>query len=99
MEQSLIDFAKDAYKNHDEAHNYEHALQVWKNALIIIERENLTLTKDEYNELPFIMVCHDINDYKIVARGLGLSEETINNFYKQYLSEKSIKKISLPLAI
>ncbi|SIP86171.1 HD hydrolase [Pacmanvirus A23] len=78
----LIEFAKKAYKNHDKAHDLNHALRVFNNSLKIIESEGIHLDDTERRLLPYIMIGHDFCDHKIVN---GLTKDEIRQFYESRL--------------
>lgn len=89
----LLEFATTAYANHDSAHNLNHALRVFDNACRIIEDEKLILTEGQLKMLPYVMIGHDFRDHKIVSRGLGLPEETIEDFFKKNLGSKMAEEV------
>jgi uncharacterized protein len=85
--ESLLAFARKAYANHDTAHNFDHALNVYNRAIdiVIAEGRDKIMTEWEIKMFPYIMIGHDFRDHKLIARGIGLSEEIINEFYKSEL--------------
>ena len=90
---SLLTFASYAYANHDSAHNLEHAKNVLRNALTIIEKEGINCDAVEERELPYVMIGHDFRDHKLVERGLCCTAEEIEDFYRKELGEGSAAKI------
>jgi HD superfamily phosphodiesterase len=80
----LIEFAKKAYKNHDSAHNLDHAMNVFENSLKIISGEGIIMDDIEKLLLPFVMIGHDFRDHKIKN---ALSDDEIDQFYKLHLGD------------
>lgn len=89
---SLVQFAYRGYANHDSAHDYQHAVRVFANAHAILHRENTAHTLQEFKELPYVMLCHDLRDHKLLSRKC-LSAEEIERFYISELGEASARKI------
>lgn len=90
---SLIRFAHLGYSDHDSAHNYKHAVRVLINAQEILNRENIVPTLQEIEELPYVMLGHDLRDHKLIAAGKCLPAEEIEKFYISELGEDSARKI------
>lgn len=95
----FFEFAVRAYANHDTAHNFTHAMTVYKNALYILESEIakgtiVNVTEEELIEFPYAIIGHDFRDHKLIEHGLCLSSEEITAFYQKHLpSEESVQKI------
>jgi HD superfamily phosphodiesterase len=79
LPESLLEFARRAYANHDKAHNLDHVIRVWERAQQILRMENINLSEYEKQLLPYIIIGHDFRDYKLI--NTSLSEQEIHDFY------------------
>lgn len=81
----LLEFARAATVNHDRAHDYDHAVEVFAIAAQIVQMEGFTLTAREERIFPFVMIGHDFRDHKIKT---ALSAETLYDFYTANLGSE-----------
>lgn len=83
IEPQLVAFAKLAYANFDQSHDFNHALLVWRNVDMMLR--NSVVPIDTWNRriVDWAAVLHDTYDYKYA--GVGLPVETIQAFIRQHL--------------
>lgn len=81
MSESLRDFAKKAYANHDAAHDLNHAYKVLHNARKIAAAEHMILDPTESRIFDAVMLCHDVRDHKLIAANRALSWQECHDYY------------------
>lgn len=84
----LMAFAIHACAKHDVAHNIDHAVKVFDNAvsiLAILALDGVTLDPSEIEVFPYIMIGHDWFDHKLELAGLALPRTEIHTYYAQHL--------------
>lgn len=89
----LYYFAKINYAYHDPAHDFSHAFKVFRNAVDIINNEGIILTDQEKIMLPYVMLCHDLRDHKLINSGHCISEEELYEYYSSHLGVKIAKDL------
>lgn len=90
----VIEFATRAYAKFDKSHDYSHGVKVYSNALRIMEKEQFKCnTSQEQLEFYVVMLCHDVLDHKLLAKGLCLPPEEITAFYTDLLGPEAAARI------
>lgn len=89
--ESAKDFVKDMMKNNDPSHDWYHVERVYKNAIYIIEQENLLNNNQLNYDLEVIQLAslfHDVVDFKYdFKENKSLDEiakERLNLFFKKF---------------
>jgi len=82
LPEELISFVQTHTSQFDESHDYNHALRVYENALIIIKGEKYDL---DIQVIQYCALLHDVRDHKYTS---SVSEEKLLQFMISGLGEK-----------
>lgn len=82
LPKELISFVKTHTNQFDESHDYNHALRVYENALLIIKGENYII---DIQIIQYCALLHDVRDHKYTS---SISEEKFLQFVISGLGQK-----------
>ncbi len=84
----LLAFAAEAYEGFDESHDLSHGLRVFENMIRIVQKDYPQITPGDLEDLMYITILHDSQDYKYVGTGVGVSEFEYRIFFLSSLGEE-----------